>query len=153
METVWKRARVTKGLKTPRTSPGLYQCKRALVLQHTLLERWVKISMQTSQRQQRQLPPCPLVIALVPLKRLQNCLYNFLIGCPLPKRECLGALALSNKAYMTANGWLEEGNIILPSHCCLPTNTLPSHTSHTCLEQASSDGVGPSYIRGGMGDS
>ena len=45
-----------------------------------------------SQRQQRQLPPCPLVIALMPLK-CYSIHVQFLIGCPLPWRKCLGALA------------------------------------------------------------
>ena len=45
---------------------------------------------------------CPLVIALVPLKCSVE-IYNFLIGCPLPKRKCLGALVLS-KTKHTALG-------------------------------------------------
>ena len=46
-------------------------------------------------RQQRRLPPCPLVIDLVPLKCSMVEIYNFFIGCPLPRRKCLGAHALS----------------------------------------------------------
>ena len=52
----------------------------------------------TSRRQQRRLPPLPLVIALVPLKCSIE-IYNFLMGCPLPKRKCLGALTLSIKKH------------------------------------------------------
>ena len=51
-----------------------------------------------SWRHWRRLPPCPLVIALVPLK-CSSKIYNFLIGCPFPRRICLGALALKNEAY------------------------------------------------------
>ena len=47
-----------------------------------------------SWRQQRWLPPCPLVNALVPLNAPAE-IYNFLIVCPLPQRKYLGALALS----------------------------------------------------------
>ena len=50
----------------------------------------------------RRLPPRPLVIALVPLKcyTVEMLQYNFLIGCPLPRRNCLGALTLwKNESY------------------------------------------------------
>ena len=45
--------------------------------------------------------PCPLVIALVPLKCSALVqIYNFLIGCPSPKRNALVPLPLRNEAYM-----------------------------------------------------
>ena len=45
------------------------------------------IRPDTSQGQWRRLPWCPWN---APVE-----IYNFIVGCPLPRRECLGALALS----------------------------------------------------------
>ena len=60
---------------------------------------WCSGVPDTSRRQRRQLPPCPLVIALVPLKCTVE-IYNFLIGCPLPTRKSLGApCSFKNEAY------------------------------------------------------
>ena len=53
----------------------------------------------TSRRQRRRLPPCPLVIALVPLKCCSRYLQCPHIGCPLPRRICIGALALSRTIH------------------------------------------------------
>ena len=49
----------------------------------------------TSQRYCRRLPRCPLVFALMPFK----CSSRNLIGCPLLRRKCLGALALSKAKH------------------------------------------------------
>ena len=41
------------------------------------------------------------------LKMLQSKIYNFLIGCPLPRRLCIGALALSKTKHTgPSNCWL-----------------------------------------------
>ena len=53
---------------------------------------------------------CPLVIALVPLKCYTVKIYNFLIGCPLPRRKCLGALALSKTKHTGLTGCIRTIN-------------------------------------------
>ena len=42
---------------------------------------------------------CPLFHDLVPLKCSNIEMSNFLIKCPLPRRKCLGALALSKREH------------------------------------------------------
>ena len=47
----------------------------------------------------RRLSPCPWSLPLSPWNAILE-IYNFLIGCPLPKSKCLGALGdLKNEAY------------------------------------------------------
>ena len=52
----------------------------------------------TSRRQRRRLPPCPWSLPWCPWNAPVE-IYNFLIGCPLPRRKCLGALALSKTKH------------------------------------------------------
>ena len=59
-------------------------------------ELCVQCRPDTSQRQLRRLPSCPLVIALVPL------IYNFLLGCALPKRKGLLVSLLFQKRSIHA---------------------------------------------------
>ena len=66
------------------------------------------IRPDTSRRQRRQLPPLPLVIALVPVKCHSRNLQSPHIGCPLPRRKCLGPLALSKTKHTGLGG--SEGN-------------------------------------------
>ena len=63
----------------------------------------------TSRRQRRRLPPLPLPLPWCPWNAPAK-MYNFLIGCPLPKRKCLGAPAPS-KTKHTGLTWC---NSIMP---------------------------------------
>ena len=56
------------------------------------------MQVDTSRRQRKRLLPCPIVIALVPLKFPSS-----RIGYHLPRRKCLGALALSKKKHTALN--------------------------------------------------
>ena len=65
---------------------------------NTMVYIEIQSGPDTSQRQQRWLLSCPLVIALVPLKCSRRNL-QFPHRLPLPRRKCLGVLALSNTKH------------------------------------------------------
>ena len=80
----------------------------------------------TSRRQQRHLPPCPPPWSLpwcpwnAPVRS-----YNFLIGCPSPRRKCLGALTLSKTARHISSlskNWVRHQSLQCKLNVNLPGN-------------------------------
>ena len=70
----------------------------------------------TSRRQWGRLPPCPLVIGSVPLKCPSRNLH-FPHRVPLPRRQRLGALALSTTKYSGLNRVCRKSLPVLVINC------------------------------------
>ena len=85
-----------------------------------LVAFWHQSQGQLWYWQRRRLPPCPLAIALVPLKCLKVEIYNFPIGCPFLKEKmpwCLCPLNKMIQAYMVVPRRLMECCICFAHSC------------------------------------
>ena len=73
---------------------GLY----SFCTQHS--STWITLyRSNTSLRQRKWLPPCPLSLPWCPWNAAVD-IKNFLIGCPLPRWKCVSALALSQTKHI-----------------------------------------------------